>query len=267
MRLNKYLQQAGVGSRREAERLVEAGLVLVNGKMATLTTVVLEGDVVLVNGKKMNPNTAPVPRLFLYHKPAGYLVTTDDPQGRPTIFDILPKALPRIVTVGRLDMATEGLLLLTTDGALAQTLMSPRTGLERVYRARVMGLLSEKNAEEIRKGILVEGTRFRPAKIELEKESGGRNRWYRMTLTEGKYREVRKILEACNCPVNRLVRVQYGPFMLGNIPRGEVGEVPRTGVLKFLESLNAAATEASRSNAKTARQGNAEYAARKKARK
>lgn len=244
MRLNKYLQQAGVGSRREAERLVAEGRVLVNAKMANPTTVVLEGDVVLVDGKKMNPNTAPVPRLFLYHKPAGYLVTTDDPQGRPTVFEILPKALPRVVSVGRLDMATEGLLLLTTDGALAQTLMSPRTGLPRVYRARVMGELTEKYAEEIRKGILVEGTRFRPAKIELEKQSPGRNRWYRMTLTEGKYREVRKILEHCKCPVNRLVRVQYGPFMLGNIPRGEVGEVPRQGVLKLLESFEKTATEA-----------------------
>jgi 23S rRNA pseudouridine2605 synthase len=237
MRLNKYLQQAGVGSRREAERLVEAGLVLVNGVMASPTTVVLDGDVVLVDGKKMQPSTAPVPRVFLFHKPAGYLVTTDDPQGRPTIFDILPKQLPRVVTVGRLDMATEGLLLLTTDGALAQTMMSPRTGMERVYRARVMGTLSEKYADEIRKGIKVEGTRFRPARIELEKDGSGRNHWYRMTVTEGKYREVRKILEACKCPVNRLIRTQYGPFMLGNIPRGQVGEVPRPGVEKLLKML------------------------------
>jgi 23S rRNA pseudouridine2605 synthase len=238
MRLNKYLQQAGIGSRREAERLVADGKVKLNGAVAQATDAVKDGDEVLVNGKRMAPATAALPRVFLFHKPAGYLVTESDPQGRPTIYDILPlKQLPRLMPVGRLDMATEGLLLLTSDGPLAQTLMSPKTGLPRVYRARVLGSLTDSQLALIRKGITVEGHRYRPAQIELEKQTGGRNRWYRLTLTEGKYREVRKILEHCRCPVNRLVRTAYGPFQLGDIPRGEIGEVPAHGVKKLLEML------------------------------
>lgn len=238
MRLNKYLQQAGVGSRREAERLVEAGLVTVNGAVATVTTEVEPGMDVRVEGKPVAPEAAPIPRIFCYHKPVGVIVTARDHEGRKTLYEALPPGLPRIMPVGRLDLNSEGLLLLTTDGQLAQTLMSPKTALKRVYRVRVYGMLKDIQLAQFRKGVTVDGVWYKGAEVELEKSGESlRNHWYRIVLTEGKNREIRRIFNFFNCEVNRLQRVQYGPFELGDLARGEVREVPAQVVTAFVKTL------------------------------
>lgn len=241
MRLNKYLQEAGVGSRRKAEALVAEGKVRVNGELAKPTTVVKDGDKVEVDGGEVAAKTAALPRLFIYHKPVDVLVTASDPQGRTTIYDVMPNGLPQVVPVGRLDVNSEGLLLLTTDGRLAQFLMHPSSGFERVYRVRVFGALSELAVERIRKGVTVQGVKYQGAQIELEKQTeGGRNRWYKVTLHEGKNREVRKIFLHFRCVVNRLIRESYGPFRLGKLPRGVAMEVPAHSVKKLLKQMEAA---------------------------
>lgn len=244
MRLNKYLQQAGVGSRREAERLVLAGLVTVDGKLADVTTVVAEGAEVRVEGRVVAPERAELPRVFAYHKPVGVIVTARDHEGRKTLYEALaelPKyeQLPRLMPVGRLDLNSEGLLLLTTDGMLAQTLMSPKTALRRVYRVRVFGELSASEIAEFRRGVTVEGVWYRGADVVLEKTGeSGSNRWYRVVLTEGKNREIRRIFKHFGCEVNRLVREQYGPFVLGDLARGGLREIEVDEVKKLLKSLN-----------------------------
>lgn len=240
MRLNKYLQQAGVGSRREAERLVEAGVVTVNGVQASVTTEVGDGDAVTVNGKPVTPDAAPLPRVFRYHKPVGVIVTAQDPEGRTTLYDALAalpeaKALPRVMPVGRLDLNSEGLLLLTTDGALAQTLMSPKTALKRVYRVRVFGELNDKQLAQFRKGVTISDVWYRGAEVELEKTGeSGNNRWYVVTLQEGKNREIRRIFNHFGCEVNRLQRVQYGPFVLDGLGKGRLDEVPAPDVAQLV---------------------------------
>ena len=246
MRLNIYLQQAGVGSRREAERLVADGRVTINGVKATPTMPVTEDDKVTVDGRVVRPDTRDVPRLFCLNKPLDYLVTTYDSQGRATIYDlpclrppIWKEGMPRVMNVGRLDVNSEGLLLLSSDGPLAQALMNPKTAVERVYRVRVHGRLSDEQIERLANGVTVEGISYRGVKVEQEKEPEGRNTWYRMTLTEGKNREIRRLMEYCNCIVNRLIRVQYGPFKLDKLERGRLREVPRAEVAKLVESLKA----------------------------
>lgn len=241
MRLNKYLQEAGVGSRRKAEALVADGKVKVNGEIAKPTTVVKAGDKVEVDGGAVEAKTAPVPRLFLYHKPVDVLVTASDPKGRTTIYDVMPKGLPQVVTVGRLDVNSEGLLLLTTDGRLAQFLMHPSSAFERVYRVRVFGALTEAAIAKIRKGGVIDKVRYQGAEVELEKQTdGGKNRWYRVVLHEGKNREVRKIFLHFRCTVNRLIRVKYGPFQLGTLPKGVAMEVPVHSVKKLMKQMDAA---------------------------
>lgn len=245
MRLNVYLQTAGVGSRREAERLVEQGRVTINGAVATPTMPVEEGDDVRLDGKRVAPATRALPRLFLLHKPVDVLVTNRDPQGRTTVFDLpaLNAPLwgndrPRVMSVGRLDVNSEGLLVLSSDGPLAQTMMSPATGLSRVYRVRVRGRLSEADIRQLRHGVTIEGVRYRGAEFVEDTELGGRsNAWYRVTLREGKNREIRKLFEHFGCVVNRLIRVQYGPFHLGSLKAGEVTEVAVDTVARFVEDL------------------------------
>lgn len=246
MRLNVYLQRAGVGSRREAERLVEAGAVTVDGKVASVTMQVDDASVVTVNGRAVRPDESPLPRIFMYHKPVGVIVTARDHEGRKTLYEALDevegaKKLPRLMPVGRLDLNSEGLLLLTTDGGLAQTLMSPKTALKRVYRVRVFGELSERQLGQFRKGVTVEGVWYRGAEIELEKTGEStRNRWYRVVLTEGKNREIRRIFNHFGCEVNRLVRVEYGPFALGDLPKGELREAKPKDVTALVEGLRGA---------------------------
>lgn len=228
MRLNKFLQVAGIGSRREAERLVESGVVTVDGAIATVTTQVEEGSVVCVNGEVVSAGGGGLPRVYLYHKPVGVIVTARDHEGRKTLYEALAEVaptLPRIMPVGRLDLNSEGLLLLTTDGKLAQILMSPATALERVYRVRVKGALNDKQLEMFRKGFSIGDIWYRGATVEVEKVGeSGTNRWYKVVLQEGKNREIRRIFEHFGCEVNRLQRVKYGRFELGSLEKGKVTE-------------------------------------------
>jgi 23S rRNA pseudouridine2605 synthase len=243
MRLNKYLQQAGLGSRREAERWVEEGRVTVNGTVATVTTEVEEGAEVCVDGTPVTPSSAPQPRVFAFHKPTGVIVTARDHEGRETLYDALEKVpnfktLPRLMPVGRLDLNSEGLLLLTDSGPLAQVLMSPTTALLRVYRVRVHGVLSDAQLKQWQKGLNIAGIYYRGADISLEKEGkSGHNRWYRIVLNEGKNREIRKIFEHFGCAVNRLQRTSYGPVELGNLPSRGLRELPEAEVTAWLKTL------------------------------
>ena len=226
-RIAKVLARAGVASRREVERLIEAGRVAVNGETLTQPGVKVSArDRVTLDGR---PVAAAEPtRLFRYHKPPGLVTTHRDPQGRPTVFDALPKGLPRLISVGRLDLNSEGLLLLTNDGELARRLELPSTGLKRRYRARARGEVKPAALARLKDGITVAGIHYGPIEAELEAghEGGGANQWIRMTLTEGKNREVRKVLEALGLTVNRLIRIAYGPYELGALERGDVEELP-----------------------------------------
>lgn len=240
MRLNVYLQQAGVGSRREAERLVAAGAVKVNGQLALPTTPVQDGDAVTVNGKIVAPDVRPVPKLYRLYKPLDYLVTTYDSQGRKILYDLpslKKKNLPRLMPVGRLDVNSEGLLLMSSDGPLAQALMHPSTALERTYRVRVHGRLQPEQIEKLGRGVTVNGVTYKGVQIEQEKTPTGRNTWYQIILTEGKNREIRKLMEYCGCVVNRLIRLQYGPFQLGALERGQLIEVPQHQVVALIDDL------------------------------
>ena len=222
-RIAKYLARAGIASRREIERLIEAGEVSVNGKVLSSPAVKVTGrERIKVRGR---PVSAPeATRLWRYHKPAGLITTTSDPAGRRTIFDELPKSLPRLMTVGRLDLTTEGLLLLTNDGELARFLELPASGLERTYRVRAHGTVTPDKLATLKAGIRVDGISYQPILAVLDRETGA-NAWLTVTLTEGKKREVRRALEAVGLTVNRLIRVRYGPFELGALKPGQVEEV------------------------------------------
>lgn len=230
-RIAKLLARAGVASRREVERMIEEGRVAINGvPISTPATVLTTLDGVTVNG---DPVAAPeAARLFLYHKPVGLLTTERDPGGRPTIYDRLPRDLPRVIPVGRLDLNTEGLLLLTTDGGLKRQLELPATGVERSYRARAYGQVSQAQLEDLIEGVEVEGVRYGKIDANLERRTGA-NVWIEMTLTEGKNREVRRVLEHLGLKVGRLIRTRYGPFVLGDLPPGAVGEVRSHDVESF----------------------------------
>lgn len=242
MRLNVFLQKAGIGSRREAERLVAEGRVTINGDVASVTTPANEGDVVAVDGKTVSVETKPVPQLFILNKPLDVLVTTFDKQGRKTVYE-LPSlkrsGLPRLMNVGRLDVNSEGLLLLSSDGPLAQAMMHPDTALERVYRVRVRGQLSPGEIVKLAKGVTAGGVKYRGVKVTQDRTSTGANSWYTVTLTEGKNREIRKLMEYFGCVVNRLIRVQYGPFKLGDLPSGSLREVSKKQVESLLLDLRA----------------------------
>ncbi len=221
-RIAKYLARAGIASRREIERMIENGEVRVDGEVLASPAVKVTGhERIEVNGKRVRAPEST--RLFLYHKPAGLITTNDDPAGRRTIFDELPRSLPRVVTVGRLDLTTEGLLLLTNDGELARTLELPATGLERTYRARAHGTVTPEKLAQLASGITVDGVHYAAIRASLDQETG-RNAWLRVTLTEGKKREVRRALEAVGLQVNRLIRISYGPFELGQMRPGSVVE-------------------------------------------
>ncbi len=222
-RIAKWLARAGVGSRRGCEALIEAGEVSVNGKRVTTPAQhVSDRDEVRVGRRIVEPPAAT--RLWRYHKPAGLITTNHDPKGRRTIFEELPKSLPRVVTIGRLDLNTEGLLLLTNDGALARALELPSNAVARRYRARAHGTVTPQKLAALKAGVTVEGVRYGPIETELEIETGSNN-WLTVALTEGRKREVRRALESQALMVNRLIRVAYGPFDLGDLPPGGVDEV------------------------------------------
>ncbi len=230
-RIAKLLARAGVASRREIERMIEDGRVALDGKLLdTPATTLISLRGVTVDG---NPVEAAAPaRLFLYHKPSGLLVTERDPKGRTTIYDRLPKDLPRLVPVGRLDLNTEGLLLLTTDGELKRLLELPATGVERAYRARVYGSVTQDQLEQLIEGVEIEGVRYGSIDANLERRTGA-NTWIELVLTEGKNREVRRVLEYLGLQVSRLIRTRYGPFVLGDLSPGAVGEVRQHDLVAF----------------------------------
>lgn len=237
-RIAKLLARAGVASRREVERMITEGRVAKDGVvidtpatvLASLAGVTVDGDPVA---------EAQPTRLFLFHKPTGVLTTERDPAGRATIYDRLPKDLPRLVPVGRLDLNTEGLLLLTTDGEFKRQLELPATGVPRTYRARIYGHVSQAQLEDLIHGVEIEGIRYGSIDANMERRTGT-NAWVEMTLSEGKNREVRRVLEYLGLRVSRLIRTRYGPFVLGDLPVGDVGEVRAADLVAFRHTLHAA---------------------------
>jgi 23S rRNA pseudouridine2605 synthase len=222
-RIAKVIARAGRASRREAERLIEAGRVTVNGQKITLPALnVTPADRIVVDGRALaSPEPA---RLWLYHKPVGRVTTTRDEQGRPTIYDDLPEDMPRVMSIGRLDLNSEGLLLLTNDGELKRKLELPSTGWLRRYRARVNGRPTDATFEPLRNGLVIEGEKFQPMTVTLDRQQGA-NAWVSVSIREGKNREVRRAMEAVGLIVNRLIRLSYGPFQLGQLKPGAVEEI------------------------------------------
>ncbi|MFO1118636.1 MAG: pseudouridine synthase [Rhodospirillales bacterium] len=222
-RIAKVIARAGLCSRREAEQWIGAGRVGVNGRILGSPALnVGPDDVVTVDGEPL-PARVQL-RLWRYHKPPGLMTTHSDPEGRPTVFERLPEALGRVISVGRLDMTSEGLLLLTNDGGLARHLELPSTGWRRRYRVRVHGAVDTAALAGLAQGITVDGVRYGPIEAALERVQGS-NAWLAMTLQEGKNREIRKVLQALRLDVGRLIRISYGPFQLGSLVRGAVEEV------------------------------------------
>ncbi|MGH7025977.1 pseudouridine synthase [Brevundimonas sp.] len=230
-RIAKAMARAGIASRREVERLIGLGKVAVNGRILdTPATLVTRDDVITIDGKPMG--AAQATRVWRYHKPAGLITSHNDPAGRPTVFDALPSGLPRVISVGRLDLNTEGLLLLTNDGELSRALELPESALVRQYRARARGRITQEQLDKLKTGCTVDGVHYGPIEATIdkakEKEDGERssaNLWLSVSITEGKNREVRKVLESVGLTVNRLIRLAYGPFQLGTLPVGAVEEV------------------------------------------
>lgn len=223
-RIAKVMARAGLCSRREAERWIAEGRVTVNGRVLdSPAALVSETDDVRVDGKPLAPPERT--RLWRYHKPAGLVTTHRDEKGRKTVFDALPPTLPRVISVGRLDLNSEGLLLLTNDGALARRLELPATGWVRRYRVRVHGKPDAASLAALAKGVTIDGVAYGPIEAKLDRVRGS-NAWVTVALREGKNREVRRVFEHLGLPVTRLIRVAYGPFQLGALPRGAVEEVP-----------------------------------------
>ena len=222
-RIAKAIARSGLCSRRDAERLISEGRVTVNGeKLTSPARNVTAADIVLVNGKTLP--ALEQPRLWRYHKPEGLLVSHKDPKGRPTVFEKLREQLPRVVSVGRLDFNTEGLLLLTNDGELARRLELPSNDWLRRYRVRVWGEIEPEDLAKLKAGVVIEGVKYGEIEAALDSRKG-ENAWLTFAIREGKNREVRKVCEHLGLQVNRLIRTAYGPFQLGGLERGGIEEV------------------------------------------
>jgi 23S rRNA pseudouridine2605 synthase len=223
-RVAKAIARAGMCSRRDAEKMIAEGRVAVNGEVLTSPARnVTDDDAITVDGKPIAAKEQT--RLWRYHKPSGLVTTHKDPKGRPTVFINLPKHLPRVVSVGRLDFNSEGLLLLTNDGEMARRLELPASGWSRSYRARLFGKVTQADLDKLAEGIVIDGVKYGPVVADLER-SKGMYSWATVTLKEGKNREVKRLMEHLGLKVARLIRVQYGPFHLGHLPEGGVEEVP-----------------------------------------
>ncbi len=224
-RIAKVLARAGIASRREAERMIEAGRVRVNGEQILSPALnVTETDKITVDGVPVGQPEPP--RMWLYHKPSGLVTTDRDEKGRGTIYDDLPEDMPRVMSVGRLDLNSEGLILLTNDGGVKRKLELPSTGWLRRYRARVNGRPTDASLEPLREGLTLDGERFQPMTVTIDRQQGA-NAWLTIGLREGKNREIRRAMEAVGLSVNRLIRTSYGPFQLGDLKPGAVEEIRR----------------------------------------
>lgn len=224
-RIAKFIARSGVCSRREAEELIRQKRVTVNGETIDSPALNVEGtEKILIDGEKLPAieNT----RLWVYYKPVGLITTHKDEQDRETVFANLPEGMPRVISVGRLDLNSEGLLLLTNSGELSRKLELPSNGWSRRYKVKVHGKLNKNKLAELEKGITVDGVTYGSIKVEIESEQGT-NAWLRVTLQEGKNREIRKVMNAVGLDVARLIRLSYGPFQLGSLKKGEVKEIPQ----------------------------------------
>ena len=239
-RIAKLLARAGVASRREVERMIGDGRIAIDGKVLdTPATIIPNLKGVTVDGKPVGKPEAT--RLFRFHKPPGLLTAERDFSGRPTIYNALrnalPKGTPRMMPIGRLDFSTEGLLLMTNDGELKRAMELPSSKIPRTYRARAFGDVTQAQLEDLIEGLTIDGVRYGRIDANLERRTG-RNQWIELTLTEGKNREVRNVLEHLGLEVSRLMRTAYGPFQLENIPRGAAEEVPQVEVERFRKFLH-----------------------------
>jgi 23S rRNA pseudouridine2605 synthase len=243
-RIAKLLARAGLCSRRDAERWIAEGRVSVDGKVLTSPALALTGvHDIRVDGKPI-PEAEPA-RLWRYHKPAGLVTTHRDERGRPTVFEKLPPELPRLISVGRLDLNSEGLLLLTNDGALARELELPARGWLRRYRVRVHGAVDPARLKALEEGVTIDRIAYGPIRAALDREQGS-NAWLTVSLREGKNREIRRVMEHLGLGVTRLIRIAYGPFQLGDLPRGALEEVPRRVLREQLGEASPAAAKAKR---------------------
>ena len=234
-RIAKLLARAGVASRRDIERMIADGRIALDGQaLTTPATLLTDLKGVTVDGKPVAPPAAA--RLWRFYKPPSCLTAATDPKGRPTIYDRLPAGLPRVMPVGRLDFMTEGLLLLTNDGELKRQLELPKTGVVRRYRARAFGEVSQDQLEALSEGVEIEGIRYGSIDANLERRTG-RNCWIELALTEGKNREVRRVLAFLGLQVSRLIRTSYGPFTIEDLEPGQVGEVQRDELFRFRRNL------------------------------
>jgi 23S rRNA pseudouridine2605 synthase len=239
-RIAKLLARAGIASRREVERMIADGRVKIGDEVVTTPATVLTSlKGVTVDDKPVK--AAEPPRLFVFHKPDGLITAERDPAGRPTIYTALrnamPKGAPRVMPIGRLDLNTEGLLLLTNDGELKRAMELPSSGVPRTYRARTFGDISQAQLEELIHGVTIDGMRYGQINANLERRTG-RNQWIEMTITEGKNREVRRVLEYLGLQVSRLIRTAYGPFELADLPRGAVAEIRQVDVERFRKGMD-----------------------------
>ncbi len=238
-RIAKVIAAAGVCSRRDAEAYILEGRVIVNGKkLSSPAFTVSDEDQITVDGRPLPQKKST--KMWIYHKPAGVVTTAKDPEGRPTVFEQLPRNMGRVISVGRLDLNSEGLLLLTNNGALSRHLELPTTGLPREYRVRVKGEIYQEDIDALAKGVTVEGVKYRGIKVTRERYtqgSKGTNLWLNVVLHEGKNREIRRVMNAMDLSVNRLIRVGYGPFELGNLAIDKVTEVHPKALQAFLSSI------------------------------
>ena len=224
-RIAKFLARSGVCSRREAENFILQKRITVNGETVETPAFLVNGDEdVRFDGEKIKKKEKT--RLWLYHKPTGLITSHKDEKERETVFSHLPESLPRVISVGRLDLNSEGLLLLTNDGALSRALELPQNGWSRRYRVRVHGFLDEKKLKALEKGTVIEGITYAPCKITIDSKQGS-NAWLTVSINEGKNREIRKLMASVDLSVARLIRLSYGPFQLGSLKKGEIREVPQ----------------------------------------